>query len=123
MSEARNLDPAALERLQRLGGPAFVVKMISLFLSYTAEKIAEARAAQLAGDLAGVAKAAHPLKSSAANVGADHMQELARRLETLAGQGQGDGLASLVGELEQSYAAIKPELEEKKKKALSGPSP
>lgn len=114
MSEMQNLDPSALERLQRLGGAEFVCKMIDLFLGYAAEKIAEARKAQTGADWPGIAKAVHPIKSSAGNVGARRLQELAQRLEQLSQQGESAPLAALVGELEQAFAAVKPELEQKK---------
>ena len=111
MSASQNLDPAALERLQRLGGDAFVCKMIDLFLDYAARKISEARAAQVAGNFTSVEKAVHPLKSSAANVGATHVQELAVRLEDLARQNQAEALAISLGELELAFADVEPELE------------
>jgi CheY-like chemotaxis protein/HPt (histidine-containing phosphotransfer) domain-containing protein len=122
MAESPHLNPAALERLHRLGGAEFVGKMIALFLSYTAEKIAGARAAQVAGDLGGVAKAVHPIKSSAGNVGATRVQELAQRLEALAQQGPSAAVTALVGELEQAFLAVKPELE-RRQKALAKPTP
>ena len=119
MSESQHLDPAALERLNKLGGAAFVGKMIELFVDYAGGKVVAARQAQVAGNLAGVADAVHPIKSSAGNVGAHRVQELALRIEQLAKQGQGEGLGALVGELEQAFAAVKVELVEKKS-SLSG---
>jgi CheY-like chemotaxis protein len=113
-SESQHLDPAALQRLQRLGDDAFVCKMIDLFLDYAARKITEARAAQAAGNFTGVEKAVHPLKSSAGNVGARRVQELALRLEDLARQGQAEALAVSLGELERALAVVKPELEQRK---------
>ena len=115
MSESRNLDPAALERLQRLGDSAFVCKMIDLFLDYAGKKIAEARRAQAAADLPGVQKAVHPIKSSAGNVGACRIQELALRLEDLARDGQAEAIAVSLSELEQAFAEVKPELEARRK--------
>ena len=118
MNESPILDRAALENLHRLGGPKFVLKMIDLFLSYVAGKIAEARSALAAGDVRGVEKAAHPIRSSAANIGARHVQDLAQRLESQAAQKKSDGLAQLVGELEQAFAALRPELEATKQSSL-----
>jgi HPt (histidine-containing phosphotransfer) domain-containing protein len=111
MIETQNLDPAALERLQRLGGDGFVVKMIELFLEFAGGKVVAARRAQSAGDLAGVANAVHPIKSSAGNVGACRMQILARKIEELARQGQAGPLDDLVAEMEQAFVAAKAELE------------
>jgi HPt (histidine-containing phosphotransfer) domain-containing protein len=89
--------------------------MIDLFLDYAGKRIAEARAAQAAGNFAGVEQAMHPLKSSAGNVGAGRIQALATRIEELAEQGQGEALAALLSVLEQAFAAVKPELEENKR--------
>ena len=114
MSELPNLDPAALQRLQRLGDTAFVCKMIDLFLEYAGQKIVEARVAYSAGNLAGVEKAVHPIKSSAGNVGARRIQDLASRIEELARQGHSETLAASINELEQVFAAVKPVLEEKR---------
>jgi len=114
MCEPPNLDPEALQRLQRLGGDAFVCKMIDLFLDYAGKRLAEARAAHTARDLPGVAVAVHPLKSSAGNVGAGRIQALAARLEALAEEGPVEALAAALNELEQAFAAVKPELEEKR---------
>ena len=115
MSQLPNLDPAALQRLQRLGDNAFVCKMIDLFLEYSGQKVVEARAAQVAGNLTGVEKAVHPIKSSAGNVGARRIQELALQIEELARQGRVETLAASLTDLEQACALVKPELEEKRR--------
>ena len=119
MNETRNLDRAAMERLQRLGGDAFVDKMIELFVDYVGGKVVAARQAQVAGNFVGVQEAVHPIKSSAGNVGACRVQELAQQIEQLAKQGQGDALPALVGELETAFVAVKVELTEKKKSLAS----
>jgi HPt (histidine-containing phosphotransfer) domain-containing protein len=110
MNASPQLDPAALERLNRLGGDKFVREMIELFLDYAARKLAEARQAQQAGDLKGVQKAVHPIKSSAGNVGAVRMQELATRLETEAESGLAEAVAPDLAELEQAFAVVRQEL-------------
>jgi len=105
-----NLDPTALERLVRLGGNQFAGEMIALFLDYAGKKVAEALAAQAAGDLAAVAKAVHPIKSSAGNVGAARVQALAARLEAEAGAGQAAAVAAGLAELEPAFTAASLEL-------------
>ena len=74
------LDPAAIERLCRLGGEKFAGEMIDLFGSFGGKKIAEARQARQTGNLTALAEAVHPLKSSAGNVGAVRVQELAAQI-------------------------------------------
>jgi len=121
MSEPPNLDPAAIERLLRLGGREFVVKMIDLFFSYATEKIAEAQKAQAGSDWAALAKAVHPIKSSAGNVGASRVQGLAQRIESLARAAQAGELGGLVDQLTRSLDAAKLELEVKRKSLVSSP--
>ena len=110
MDPTAQLDPAALARLRRLGGIKFTREMIDLFLDYAPKKVAEARRAQLAGDLAGVGKAVHPIKSSAGNVGAVRLQEWATRLELDAKAGQAAAVAAGLTELELACAAASAEL-------------
>lgn len=114
MSDVTNLDPAAVQRLQRLGGDEFVVKMIDLFAGYAREKLAAAHQAHAAGELEGVADAVHPIKSSAGNVGAKHVQDLARRIEDLARQSNGEPLAGLLEELDRAFLASMKDLEQLK---------
>lgn len=112
MNEISHLDPAAIDRLQRLGGRAFVVKMIDLFSSYGGEKLAAANSARQAGNLMGIADAVHPIKSSAGNIGAKRVQALAQQIEQLARQSQGDALPQLLDELEAAFVAARIELEQ-----------
>jgi len=111
MSENSQLDPAAMERLLRLGGHGFVAKMINLFGAYGAEKLAAADQACKAGNWGAVADAVHPIKSSASNIGATKVQSLAQQVESLARESNGEKLAPLVSELQAAFAAAKAELE------------
>ncbi len=111
----RPLDEAALDRLRRLGGEPFVKEMINLFLEYVQAQISEAQRAHLAGDMARVGKAVHPIKSSAGNVGATLVQALAARLEEAASGQQAADVNRLLGELDAAFAAVKPTLESAKK--------
>ena len=116
MNKPTDFDPAAIERLLKLGGAKFALDMIALFSSYGGQKIAEARQAQQAGDLPALATAAHPLKSSAGNVGAVRVQALATQIENSAGEQQAEQVNALVGELESAYAEAVKHLELEKAK-------
>jgi HPt (histidine-containing phosphotransfer) domain-containing protein len=105
------IDPAAIARLQRLGDNAFVCRMIDLFLEYCATKIDEARSAYSLNNLVGVAKAAHPIKSSAGNLGVHRLQQLAQTLEITAENGLHDQAGELLTQLELAFAAAKPDLQ------------
>lgn len=100
-----------LEQLRKLGGDSFAAEMIGVFLEYVAKKIAQGQQAYAAGDLAGVENALHPIKSSAGNVGARQIQELAARIEDLARKRQGEPLGVLLAEIDNAFQAAKPQFE------------
>jgi HPt (histidine-containing phosphotransfer) domain-containing protein len=81
-------DPAALERLERLGGRQLVDRMLALFIENAPMRIAAAGKAASAGDARGVERAAHSLRSMAANVGATALQTRAEHVETTLAAGQ-----------------------------------
>lgn len=114
-------NPAAIERLIKLGGQKFALDMMEMFGSYGGKKLAEARQAQLAGNLAALAAAAHPLKSSAGNVGALRVQELAAQVEQAAVENQPALAAGRLDELECAFTEAKIFLEQEKSK-LAKPS-
>jgi HPt (histidine-containing phosphotransfer) domain-containing protein len=101
------INPATIERLVKLGGPAFAGKMIDLFISYCGEKVAAARQAQTNNDWPRVAEAVHPIKSSAGNVGAARLQDLATRLEQSAKQANASQAVAELAELELAFAEAK----------------
>lgn len=119
MNAPIDLDPEALQRLQRLGGGKFTAEMIRLFVNYGGEKLAEARNALQAGDLTAVEKAVHPIKSSAGNVGAVRMQHLATQAEQQAKEGKAEAVATLVNELEVAFQTVRTVLEAEKDKLPS----
>ena len=107
-----DLDPAAIERLRGLGGEKFVREMIGLFLDYVGQKVKEARQAMLAGDLPGVEKAVHPVKSSAGNLGARRVQTLATRIELEARNQNVAAVSAGVAELESAFSTVRERLEQ-----------
>lgn len=119
MSERASFNPAALERLIKLGGQKFALEMIALFGSYGGQKMAEARQA---GDLPALAAAVHPLKSSAGNVGAARVQELAAQIEQAANEQQAEHASNLLTELEGAFTEAVKRLELEKTKLASAPS-
>ena len=100
-----------LDQLRKLGGDSFTAEMIGVFLEYAARKIALGREAYAAGNLLGVENAIHPIKSSAGNVGARQIHELAVKIEDLARERKGESLGSLLAELDNAFQAAKPEFE------------
>lgn len=105
------MDPAALERLNRIGGQEFLVEMLELFLEHAPQRLATAHEAFDTGDLETVYRAAHSLKSTAANVGAARLQALAAELEERAAAGDATSAGPLLEELNRRYERVRPELE------------
>jgi HPt (histidine-containing phosphotransfer) domain-containing protein len=107
-----------LARLEDIGGRDFVVEMIDLFLQVAPQRLDDARRGEQAGDLEAIAKAAHSLKSSAGNLGADAVQELAEQVEQLASACAAEAVSPLLRRLEQAFAESKVRLE-----SARGPKP
>ncbi|HEU4563587.1 MAG TPA: Hpt domain-containing protein [Gemmatimonadaceae bacterium] len=74
-------DPAALERLRRLGGNALLRDMVALFREQIPPRMAMARAGVACGDVAAVKVAAHAMRSSCGPLGAVAMRELCEQVE------------------------------------------
>jgi two-component system, sensor histidine kinase and response regulator len=102
-TEERLIDPEALERLGEWGGAELVSRMMELFLEVTPDRVTDIRAGLDAGDLDRVERGAHSLRSSAGNLGADPVRELATRIEELAEAGNAAGLEPLVADLEDRF--------------------
>lgn len=123
MNASPILDPAALERLRRLGGDAFLREMIGLFLDYAGRKVAEARQAGTEGNLPAIQQAAHPIKSSAGNVGATRVQALAAKVEQEARDGQVEALQGSLAELEAAFQEASAALTAELSPAPNPPTP
>jgi HPt (histidine-containing phosphotransfer) domain-containing protein len=111
MSDESGLDKAAIARLRKLGGEKFLGDMIELFFQYAPQRLAAARAGAQAGDLGAVEKAVHPLKSSAGQIGALRVQDLAMQIEKLAMNKQADAIQPLLPQLEEAITQVGPLLE------------
>jgi HPt (histidine-containing phosphotransfer) domain-containing protein len=108
--ESDAIDVSALERLRKLGGEVLVSKMVDLFISHAEPAIQEASAGVGSGDLDVVRRAAHSLKSSAGNLGAQHVQRLAERIEQSAEHRNTAELKELMASLKEAYSEAKAQL-------------
>ena len=108
------IDKSALERIDKVGGADLVGKMIDIFLTNVPQRLATAREGQQRGDFKAIEQAVHSIKSSAGNMGADALQELAGRIEALAETRQGDGIPLLLNELEEILGQVIHRLETEK---------
>lgn len=112
------LDANTVEKLRRLGGDTFARQMIDIFLDFVPKKLAEAQTAQAHGNVLGLEKAVHAVKSSAGNLGAGRFRDLASRIEILCRENNGPAAGALVPELLDECERVKTALESAKK-ALS----
>lgn len=99
MSESGPIDDAALERLREWGGPSLMVQMLRLFIDSSEQRMGEIEEGFSAGDLTVVERGAHSLKSSAGNVGAVVVNDLAARIEEAALAGDDAGARALFEDL------------------------
>jgi HPt (histidine-containing phosphotransfer) domain-containing protein len=99
------IDATAINSIREIGGDELLAKLIDLFRDYVGGRIAAAKTALQQGDITGVQDAVHPVKSSAANLGAQHVREIARQIEQLAKTGTVSPIPDRLHELEIAFAA------------------
>ena len=104
------IDPAALERLEKWGGPSLSNEIVQLFLENGPSRMDQIRAAVDGEDLDEPERGAHSLKSSAANVGAQHVQRVASEVELAASGGDLQRVRDLIPNLEEAFAQATREL-------------
>jgi len=114
MSDDSALDTAAIARLRKLGGDKFVGDMIDLFVQYVPQRLAAARAGEQSNDVQAVEQAVHALKSSAGQIGARRVQDLATQIEKLAMDKQPEAIPSLLHQLEEAVGEVMPLLEQER---------
>ena len=107
------IDDSVLAELESLPGAAesgLVARVIALYLETSYPVGAVIRGAVDAGDAAGIASAAHRLKSSSHEVGAIRLAELCKELEALGRAEDLDQVDALAGrvetELERVYESL-----------------
>jgi HPt (histidine-containing phosphotransfer) domain-containing protein len=81
------LDPAACDRLIRIGGVTLASQMLEMFLKHGQERIMAAEAGYASQDMRAVEHASHSMKSSAGNIGAVRMMNAAAAVEAAAEAG------------------------------------
>ena len=96
------VDESQIQRLQEWGGTDLQCKMIDLFLAHAGERVDQIREGLWAPDRKAAETGAHTLKSSAGNVGARRLQQLASEAESMAEAGK-------MGELQELFPALEEE--------------
>ena len=108
-----SIDPDAIANLRELNpgdNGEFLREIIGIYLEDTPKRLAELRTFLKSGDVAAFTRAAHTIKGSSANVGAQVLKGIAERLE---GQSRRDGLGlveGMIAESEAEFARVTAEL-------------
>ena len=108
------LDRDVIESLKELGGeddPGLFVELVQLFLDDTPTRMAELHAAVESSDAEQLERAAHALKSSAANLGAMLLSDTFRQIEMAGRDGNVGGAVQLVDSSNDQFEAVKSALQ------------
>src|SRR4051812_11499774 len=108
------LDHSAIEAVRQLdpdGQDRLLSRLIALYRDDSSQLLADIDNAMTAGDAEGVARAAHTLKSSSANLGATNVAAIARQIEHSARGGELKDLAGSVTKLRAQRTVALSELE------------
>jgi len=107
-----SLDTEAIRVLQRLGGAAFVRQLIETFLRVAPKRIQQSHDALRAGNWLDLERFALALRSSAGNIGAAELRDLARILEDEAGRHNVARVPSLLVRLDDALARFRKRAED-----------
>jgi HPt (histidine-containing phosphotransfer) domain-containing protein len=101
------IDAEAFARLLEItgGDPEFLAELVDTYLQDGAAQVEALRVAATSGDIEGVVRPAHTLKSSSASVGAMPLAELCRTLEADARSGHVPDLAARVAAVADAFTA------------------
>ncbi len=113
MSSPLVLDQEAIATLRSLSpddGDVFLKEILGIFLEDTPARIAELHASKSRGDAVSFTRAAHSIKGSSSNVGAQELRLVAERLEAHSKQQGLEGTDPLVIELTGAFTRVELEL-------------
>jgi signal transduction histidine kinase/CheY-like chemotaxis protein/HPt (histidine-containing phosphotransfer) domain-containing protein len=96
-----------LRKVERAGAPGLVKKVTDLFLEDTPRQLTDLRDSAQRGDCARLAKLAHALRGSAANLGAREMVRVCGELEAFGRDGDVSIVPSLVADLESQFDSVR----------------
>ena len=112
--EIAGLDPAAIERLRALlpaGQDAMLAQLARTFVENAEQLLAQMATALASSDITMLQRAAHTLKSNAANFGAGQLEERSRTLEAALRAGDAPDAAGMVQAIRESWFAVVPAVE------------
>jgi HPt (histidine-containing phosphotransfer) domain-containing protein len=113
MADTPVLDRQVIETLRQLtppGEPDVLTEVLQMFLSEVPPRLERLRNAWAAGDIQGVYRAAHSLKGSAGNIGAQRLYDVAAQLDELGRAGDAAGIAPLMDALRTEFDKVEDEI-------------
>lgn len=114
MSTSPVLDPTAIANLRSLSpddGDVFLREIIGIFIEDTPRRIAELHASRASRDTPAFTRAAHSIKGSSSNVGANELRIVSEQLEQRARKhGLDEASEVMVAELEAAFIRARDEL-------------
>lgn len=111
-SDRGALDPAVVDSLRQLtppGEPDVLTEILTVFQAEVPRRIDRLKTAWRAGEAAAVQRAAHSLRGSSGNIGADALFEVCRQIDERAKRGE-LGIEDLVEALDREYANVEAEI-------------
>lgn len=106
-----SLDAEVVASLLELGDVDFFTELVDDFVASTRIYLDDLRSAVAAGDAEAAYKAAHTMKSSAANMGATRFSELCRGFEAAGRAGDLDSLEGAADQLTREFDLVRSDLD------------
>ena len=113
MSNLPSIDPEAISNLRELNPGdkgEFLREIVSIYIEDTPKRLADLRSCLASGDVNAFTRAAHTIKGSSANVGAQVLKGFAERLETVSRKEGLGGVSGLIADCEAEFERVKVEL-------------
>ncbi len=106
------IDSSAIDALRALNpeDDSFLRDLIQIYLDDAPKRVADIEAAAASQDARRLTLAAHSLKGSSSNFGANQLRALSEELEELGRKSALDGVAARVAPLKEEYERVKAEL-------------
>jgi HPt (histidine-containing phosphotransfer) domain-containing protein len=109
------LNPTVLQQFVAMAGSTgdtLVRELLTIYLHDSPCLLHEMKQACNDGIVDELVRAAHSLKSSSAQLGANHLSALCKQLEMMGRQGLMNGTAEQIRQIEDEYARVQTALEE-----------
>jgi HPt (histidine-containing phosphotransfer) domain-containing protein len=113
VSDLPTIDQDAIANLRELNpgdGGEFLREIIGIYVEDTPKRIADLKACLASGDVTTFTRAAHTVKGSSANVGAQVLKAIAERLEHISRKDGLGSVAPLIADCEAEFGRVTVEL-------------